>query len=1081
MIRNFIHYGLIVIIFGSSLLIKAQTDSKTDLRAFFVKPELDVKVGELVFDVLKLSNHGDQDIRIKPVLNLPDGFGLYTTSFHDTLVPAHDSIMLPFRIRTSNKVDATKRYKISFLAFDENNTPLIEQILYIKPQIEHNWDVLIPNNKVAFYPKKNNGEFELLVTNKGNTSEVISIDIESDNELLLTSPDGRTLSTQQNIFIEANRDTIIQFRAQYKSEANRVFDIKKVHVNAYTPEKKIYRALAIETYNDEYSPFYADYTLPNSIEGGIRTNDFAEEVTPYISAKGFTKYKNESSFQYYYSNYNLSDYNEFFEYSNYRFLYTSKGGLSAGLGAFGSQLGRNIYSRNAAMLGYSGNLSPVSKLQGFASQDFLEPITSAAFGYEFDNDKYKAFGSAAFNYNGQTKINTASIIAGAPSIPLFKNNSISVFANAYREDYSYYNKYVQQGFAWDFRYIGSIGSRFFYQLKNAFGSPNIPGNQKGLLSFGGRFTFKTFTPLNYFSSIIYDTRRRFNEYNALGEELPEVYLHDSYANILFNSNKNPNLTFNVGPSAELYESLRPMLNDQEPEIYNLQKYLIEFQSVIKKNIHLDISAGMRNIQYAGYTLIDETKPDIHITADYSKDGYGIRVNYNYGPLVTRGLYQFATDINYDGIIIAPYIMRTYGNGRVNLLAYTNLTYRFDLNYTFANIAPLAEIYLARNWYFKIRGTYTYYQQKTDEFKAQNSVYYTEIGLKKKWGKSDFYNKEKNLRRLKVICFKDENNNGKKDKLEEGIEMVKVQIVMTDEINIEKQKKSLPVNISLLTNDKGNVIFNRIPKGYYDLNVTPLGNMQEYFYVSETHEFVELTKNITYYIPFQKANKIVGKLEVEKTKYSNENPLDLENIKVTAYNQMGNSFSSFTLKDGSFTIYAPGDTTYFIRLNNIFGEKYRIVQNDIAKKVPDLNDVPVVFNIVERARKINFKKANQEQKGEAGPLKIKVLKGKIYENTDEQIQKDAGPEFDMGNTSSYELKLKIGRNYVVLAKTDTEDQALESVHNIMGKGLDAYYAYDETSKKYFVVTGEYNSAFDAQTAAQKASEAGVAVIETVFYK
>lgn len=1077
MIRNIMRYGLIVIILWSTLMINAQTGKKAALTAFFVKPELEAHVGELVFDVVRLTNNGDEDVRIKPVLNLPDGFALYTTAFHDTLVPAHDSIMLPFRIRTSNKVNASKSYKVRFLAFDMDNNPLVEQILQIKPQIVHSWDVEIPNSKVTFYPRKNTAEFEVLVKNKGNTAELISLEIQSDNELYLTSPDGRILESQQNIFIGPDRDTVIKFRAQYKSEEDRVFDFRKVHVNAFTADKKIYRAVAIERYSDEYSPFFADYTLPNSIEGGIRTNDFAKEINPYISARGFSRYKNESSLQYYFSNYNLTETAKFLEYSNYRFLYNWKG-ISAGIGSFGSPLGRNIYSRNAIMLGYSGNVSPESRLEGYASQDFIDPITSGAIGYKFDNDKYKAFASVAYNYDGLRKMNSTTILAGAPIIPLFKENYISVMANAYREDHYLTNRYVLQGVAWDIRYTGRIGSRFYYQLKNSYGSPKIPGNQMGLLGFGGNFTFKMNSPFNYFSSTVYDIRRKFNDYNLLGEKLPEVFLHDAYANILFNSNEYPQFTYNIGPSFELYESSRPMLSNGKFETYNLTKYLIEMRSVILKSIHLDVTAGIRDIQYDGYSTIKETKLDIHVTADYSHNGYGIRVNYNYGPLVTRGLYQYATDMNYNGFIVSPYILHSYGNGRINLQVYTNFTYRFDLNYTFANIGPLAEIYLARNWYLKLRGSYTYFQQKTEEYDLQNSVYYTEIGLRKKWGKSDIYNKEKNLRRLKVICFKDENNNGRKDKFEEGIEMVKVRLKLIEEAALHE---SLPIDISLLTNEKGNVIFNRIPKGFYDVGVEPLGNMQEYFYVSEEHEYVELIKNTTYFIPFQKANKIVGRIEVDKTKYSGETPLNLENIKVTAYNQAGNSYSSFTVKDGSFTLFAPGDTIYYIRLNNIFGGKYRILQNDIPKKVPDPGNTPVVFNIVEKTRKINFKQA-KPAKSASEPLKIKVLDGKIYENTDDRIQKDAEPDFDMGGGStSYERELTLGRIYVILAKTNTKEEAKEKVFGNMVKGQDAYFGLDSKSGKYFVFSGEYNNGFDAQNAVKTLEDAGIEVIETLFYK
>ena len=60
----------------------------------------------------------------------------------------------------------------------------------------------------------------------------------------------------------------------------------------------------------------------------------------------------------------------------------------------------------------------------------------------------------------------------------------------------------------------------------------------------------------------------------------------------------------------------------------------------------------------------------------------------------------------------------------------------------------------------------------------------------------------------------------------------------------------------------------------------------------------------------------------------EESLDLTNIKITAYNKQGNSYSSFTLSDGSFTIFVPRNNTYYVRMGNVFGPGYKIMQNDI---------------------------------------------------------------------------------------------------------------------------------------------------------
>ena len=1079
MIRNAIQYGLVVYLLFTGLILGAQTRQQQNISAFFLKPELTAQVGDLTFDVVKINNHGNSPVRIKPVLNLPKGFALFSTAFKDTIVPAGDSLMLPFRLRVSNRADATQRHKIQLLIFDEKNTPILEQILYVKPNSVHNWDVEIPKNNVTFYPRNNMAEFKVVVKNNGNIPETIAVSIEPDHQLELTGTNGGIWEKERMITLGPNRDTVISFQAQYNSTEQRAFDISKIHVNAYAGDKKIYRAVTIEKYSDQYDPFFVDYSLPHSIQAGIRTEDFTSRnsYSPFIYARGFSKFKNQSNFQYYYSNYRLDEPEDFIRNSNYQFLYRWKN-LSAGVGNFGSQLGRNIYSRNALMLDYRREINKTNTLEGYISQDFMDPIGSVAAGYEYKDNKYKIMGSVGFNRDATRKINTTTLQAGAPIIPLFKGHAISLMTNYYREDYYIVNKFFQQGAAWDFRYLGKIGSRFRFQLKNNFGSPYIPGYQRGLLSFGVRLTFKLRSPFNYISTSAYDTRRKFKDYNMLGEMTPQILLHNMYANLLFNSNKHPKFTYYIGPSFEQYNSERPILNDNAYEYYNVKKYFIEADAYIIKKIHLNLQAGIRDIYYEGYTSINETRPVVNFIASYGKNGYGLRLNYNYGPLVNRGLYQYPVDMTYNGFILSPYIIKNYWKRRLKFQLFTNFTYRFDLNYAYINLFPMAEIYIARNWYVDLRGSYTWYQQKTDEFQSHNSTYYAEFSIKKKWGKSDYYNKEKNLRRLKVICFKDENNDGKKQASEKGIPMVRIHIEQLDD-KYKPVTKNIPINISLLTNDVGNVIFNRIPKGIYKLDIKSLSELQEYFYVSPSNEYIELTKNTTYFIPFQKANRIEGKIEISRSKYSDVTKIDLENIKVTAWNGQGNSYSSFTLKDGSFTIYAPGDTTYYIRLNDVFGKKFRIAHNDIPKKVPDSTNTPVVFQVVEKSRQVNFKKAKSQQGG-TQVTKIKVLPGKMYENTDERVEKGKEPEFDM-NSARFMKALVVSKHYVVYGKRTGKEEARQMTQSLRDNGVNAFFGYDSVSGDYLIFTGEYNSSFEAQTEAQKAKKAGFNDVKTYFYK
>jgi hypothetical protein len=291
----------------------------------------------------------------------------------------------------------------------------------------------------------------------------------------------------------------------------------------------------------------------------------------------------------------------------------------------------------------------------------------------------------------------------------------------------------------------------------------------------------------------------------------------------------------------------------------------------------------------------------------------------------------------------------------------------------------------------------------------------------------------------------------------------LKLTNSDNPNISTQ---FPVDIILLSNEAGAVNYNRLPKGFYELTITPLSDVKEYFYVNRSAEKLDLSKNATYYIPFQKANKISGKIVLQRQKFikAGEESLDLTNIKITAYNKQGNSFSSFTLEDGSFTIFVPGNNTYYVRMGNVFGSNFKILQNDINITIPDSTNNQVVFNVVEISRQIKFKEAKPAQPDtlQQEALKIKVLHGKFYENSSEAaVDKDAVPEFNIRVAPPVEQAMLPGNYYVVFGGASERNEALAFLKIVKENGINAYLGYDKAANKYYVFTNYYSTQEEAR--------------------
>ena len=94
-----------------------------------------------------------------------------------------------------------------------------------------------------------------------------------------------------------------------------------------------------------------------------------------------------------------------------------------------------------------------------------------------------------------------------------------------------------------------------------------------------------------------------------------------------------------------------------------------------------IKAGVSQNYFKDTYEFEEQKYDLHLRGGISiVDGFAISFNYDYGPMVSSGLYQYSNDSENNSINIMPQLMGTFFNERVSLNLFTNLSYRIDLEY-----------------------------------------------------------------------------------------------------------------------------------------------------------------------------------------------------------------------------------------------------------------------------------------------------------------------------------------------------------------------------------------------------------------
>jgi hypothetical protein len=1065
----------------------AQGNTGQPLSISFIKPEITQKTGQFSFNVIRIRNHSDSTVRFKPLLVYPDGWVPFSAPFKDTLVQPHDSISLPFRFQLPEQVSAEKKYEIIFRAYSMQNQLLTENHCKVYPEVFHDWNITLPEKRAFFYPRNNLATIELLLENKGNVAERINLNVKPDNKMSLETS-GNWLPGDK-IHLEAYQDTVIKFNVRYMPTDDRVFDLTKIHVNAFTEDKNLPpKPVFVEKYDDTYAPFHADRNLPHQAETGFRTFKGNQDFLPFIKARGTSTLNNTSYFQYNFNYYALTGNEDLISNTYYSLLYSRKS-FKTGIGAFSSELGRNLYTRNGIMFSNIFKINPVLSIEGFLSQSFFSPKTSVAVGYNIESKKVSLKGSASYDLDAVKKVNTGSMLLQSGLITLFKDHDINFRVYGYHEYHDVLNDYTMMGFAWDINYFLKFGNGVAIQITNNYGSPNVPGPQMGLLNFLAQSSILMRSGKKYFSVQYNNSSRKYHTYTAEGLKTPDAKLYDQYANIQLHSRSNPNHTWDFGPSVEYYNSVRPLMTIEGAKSeYTAQKFRFEYKAVILKLLTVNMKTGMSNITIKETSEIKDTRFDFHLLGGLSlKKGYGLSFSYDYGPMVNSGLYQFSGDAKNHSLTISPSLSSYYFNERINFNLFANLIYRFDLQYASFNINPKIEAYVYRDWYVSASGTYHYMRQQYPDILTSDSYTYFELSIKKRWGKSDINKWQKDTRRLRVVMFKDDNGNGVKEDTEQGIPFVKTRLKLTnsDNPNINTQ---FPVDIILLSNAAGTVNYNRIPKGFYELTVTPLSDVKEYFYVNRSAEKLELTRNATYYIPFQKANKITGKIVMKRQKFikTGEETLDLANIKITAYNKQGNSYSSFTLQDGSFTIFVPQNNAYYVRMGNVFGPGFKIMQNDINISVGESTDNVIVFNVNEISRQIKFKdalaKTTEVDTLQQKPLKFKVLHGKFYENSSEAAaDKDAVPHFEIKEAPVQEENMIPGNFYVVIGIDSTRTDAVKIKKIMDENGLNTSLGYGESTATYYIFTKYFPNKGDAKKELERIKTIGIKEAEIIKYE
>lgn len=932
--------------------LQAQSaQSSLSLEVVFVKDSVNQSVDSTYFNVMRIKNPTDQPIEIEVRFELPEQWQLLSSASKKITLPPGKRRSVPVRVNIYRMALAKTPFQIYGQIFDVNGMMIQEaSTTIVIPEI-HRWEMALEDYEVYFFSGEKATRLSFKLSNKGNSDENIALGYFFNENYQLINEFKR--QPAREVVLKPGQDSIIRFELQKRKGLNvKTPSRSSFSIYSSTPEKRYSRSIMISNYANVFSPDIQEESLPFTIESGAHSVLQDHSYRYVFNAFGHFNIDDHSDFAFNFSNFNLSDKGNFLDNSNYRLTYHRKG-MVVGLGAVNSSLGRNLYSRNSINISKRFDLSETHSIEVFGSQDYKDPVSSLAAGHRLILGETKFLTTASYNLDGLRNMNSAVFSVNITDVPMLWAHSLDFSLTGIQEEHTGDIALQEKGLAYDVKYKGFIGENMNFVLSRREGSSEIPGTYKGLRSHALSTRYQSKNNRSTFGVEMEKSDKKPTPANGLVLQ-PTGDLSDQNIKLLFETRLNSVWNLGLFPSFDDYSSVRPGLLPGQENNYRSKAYDVELALRSRQGFSTNLILGHRQINMTAESQTEKEQNSVHVSMQYGKRGMGVKANYDKGPLITKGLYQWSGDTDFERVLVAPYINFKFFRNQVNLNVNCNLNYRLDSKLVFVTFFPSVEAILPRHWGLSLRSYSNYFQHIEDEF-SSNAVYSTlEMKLKKSFSLIESKRSAAENLDFKVVVFKDENSNGAWDRAEKRVSNVLVKL------NNEPERKGTDAEVrrfyeSLMTSEEGAVRFKKIAMGSYQMQVIPLKGLEGYFIPDGNIREIDITESMTYHVPFIRANRVVGRLIVDRDKFSMKGLMNLTDIKVTAVDSLGNSYDALTDSDGGFVLYLPGERTYKVSTFNVFGSRFKLVNNH---QVIDLlvDKEPILeFKFKENKRKLNIRR------------------------------------------------------------------------------------------------------------------------------
>lgn len=1014
----------VFLLFGSSNNCYAQGNNN-DITASFVKKTDSLKTSTLYFNILKVSNNTTKAIIGNVTFNGPENWKIISFPSDQTVIQPGDSALIP--VRVSPATDALGGISYIINGTFKTSTHQISANTYLALPSMTKWDFSINKTQIYFTENSPHTSFQIHLSNKGNTAELIRLDLEFGKLLELSKSTGNEFV--EYIQLPAFKDTTITHTIAYQknlsySDRNRYEKNWKESALKATASSELVNKSAVILFHKLNSTFInqrAQSSSPLNVEYQINNLMSSQEPRSNIRLYGSILFPKSREIQYYAGVNNLS---HDFRNSNkfdvkqqlmYSLRYIDlKNSIELGYNIYGG----NLHTINGRGIAGSYSVNKKSKVSYTLTQNPYSDNIGGHLGYS------SSIGSVTFNthviheenVNGSYSATSASVGAG---FRILKYHSLSLQLLGSQANYSQPQRDTSLlGFSYRINYGISL-KKFDFRV-SALNSVHNYIRNSGLQQYyiDSKYILTENASLTLYGNRQYYSTTRY-PYNF--DHLPN-YNSSDYLRLTA-SIANGNLNYQMGP--DYNGSMRQLFNSStgyksefrtyQPGVWGAVTIKIGENRILTPNVTVNNLRFYYKTDNPALLAYSSTK-NIYYSVGVNFFDRVWRMNAYYTSGSTSDLYrsvQLDTDpILTKSIQFRPSYENFFFDEKVKLSAFVNYAYympsgRENISYN------LKYDHFFKNGFSLSFTGFLYSNSRNDKeigaisTKDLNFI----VGFRKSFNiqqpRLKYYN-------YKALFFNDLDGNKMKTDNEPPVSDILVNIEKNREISTGQ---SYIPETELISDVNGEVAIENLPKDNYNLTFTPLVNLKSLYFLNGSEQSYFNDKNRTLYIPLAESYKIKGKIIVIRDPNSSEGDINLSGVRITAKSLNGETYSALTDNFGAFIINVTSPDKFIVDVNNVFGEQYSIENDEMEVQFVQNRTINLDFTFVEKKRSIQFENGMElfkfsgissesetsmpENNVESSEIKSETVAEKVKNYT---IQLDALKNYR--NPSFYKAKYKL---------------------------------------------------------------------------